>query len=78
MSVHRGVPGPGGCLVLGVSGLMWGVPGSGGVWSDGRCLVLGEVWSCGVPGPGGGPVETPRMAIAADGTHPRGMHYCFV
>ena len=30
----RGLPGPGGCLVLGV-GLVWGVPGPGGVWSGG-------------------------------------------
>ena len=41
MSVHRGVPGPGG-------------------------------W----PGPGGVPGGDPRMATAAGGTQPTGMHSC--
>ena len=50
----------------------------------GVCLSTGGgAWSTGewVPGPGGvwsrgGLVETPRMAPAADGTHPTGMHSC--
>ena len=58
------MPGPGGCLV------------PAGAWSQGR----------GVPGPGGGgclvPADAwwrpPRTATAASGTHPTGMHSCFV
>ena len=42
----------------------WGVSAPGGAWS----------W--GVPASGGSLVETPRMATAASGTHPTGMHSC--
>ena len=56
---------PGGCLVGGVPGL--GVPGVGGAWSGGG-LLPGEV-------PGG---DHPPMATAAGGTHPTGMHSCFM
>ena len=78
LSVHKGLPGPGGCLVGGC--LVRG----GGAWSQGGgCLVPG------VPGPGGawsGGVGIPacteadqppgETATAADGTHPTGMHSC--
>ena len=50
-----------------------GVPGRGvcsrGVPGPGGCMVQG------VSAPGG-PVETPRTATAAGGTHPTGMHSC--
>ena len=55
----------GGCLVLGVGGLLQGVPGPGG------CLLLGRLVSQHALPP---PRET---ATAADGTHPTGMHSCF-
>ena len=72
----------GGCLVPG--GLPdRGVSGPGGAWPQGG-LLLG-----GVPGPGGCLIpeglvsqhalrHTPpgETAIAADGTHPTGMHSC--
>ena len=54
-----------------------GVPGPGGVWSQG-VSGAGGAWSQGVPGPGGYLVETPRTATAAGGTHPTGMHSCFI
>ena len=58
-----GVPGPGGCLVLGGA---WS-RGRGGAWSRGR----------GVPAPGGGvPGGDPQTATAAGDTHPTGMHSC--
>ena len=49
-------------------GLLRGLPGPGGVWFRG------------VPGPGGllrgvPGGDTPRMATAAGGTHPTGMHF---
>ena len=47
MSVHRGVPGP------------------GGGWLGGGCLVRGV--------PGGDP---PHTATGVGGTHPTGMHSC--
>ena len=71
-SVHRGV---GGSLVR-------GVPASRGLSGSGGCLLRGGwVWSggsgpggvCLVPGGAGG---DPRMATAAGGTHPTGMHSC--
>ena len=71
----RGVPGPGGvpdprggCLV------QWEVLGPRGevCWGEGVC-------SRGVPGPGGCLVENPPgTATAASGTHPTGMHSCFL
>ena len=70
---------PGGAWSQG--GLLWGVPGPGGLLPGG--LLQGGAWSWGVPGPwgvsapGGCLVETPRMATAAGGTHPTGMHSCF-
>ena len=43
-SVHRlRVPGPGGCLILGVSAL-GGAWSQGGAWFRGGCLVLGGAW----------------------------------
>ena len=61
----------GGCLVR------------GGAWPQGGLLLGGGAWSWGVPDPRGvgipacteahPPGET---AIAADGTHPTGMHSC--
>ena len=79
------VPGPRGCLVtrgawsrgcLVLGGLLLGC-----TCSQGGCLVWVPGW--GVPGPGqicpwGCLVETPRTATAAGGTHPTGMHSCFV
>ena len=72
-SDHRvDAPGPGGTWIR-----------EGGAWSGGAgcrgCLVPEG------PGSGGGGlvlregclVETPRMATAAGGTHPTGMHSCF-
>ena len=68
----RGVSGPGGCLVPGVSGPR-------------GCLVPVGVWSQGVPGLGGlvsqhvlrqTPSPLGETATAADGTHPTGMHSC--
>ena len=71
-SVHRGVPGPEGC-----------VPDLGGACSRGSalggCLLWGGAWSGGGGGAcsgGGCLVDTPRMATAAGGTHPTGMHSC--
>ena len=58
-----GVPGPRGCLLWG--SCHGGVPGPGG------CLVLG-----GCLAPGGGWWRHPRMATAAGGMHPTGMHSC--
>ena len=68
----------GGCLLLGGC-LVWGVsaqrvPGLGGLvqWGLGqRGVVQGGACSG-----RGCMVETPRMATAADGTHPAGMHSC--
>ena len=49
------------------------MPALGGVCSWG-CLVPGSV-----PGPRGMPgADPPRMATAVGGTHPTGMHSCFV
>ena len=64
-----GVSALGGCLV-------WG-----GYLVGGACSRGGVACSQGVPGlvgavPGGCLVETPRMATAAGGTHPTGMHSC--
>ena len=57
----------GGCLLRGC--LVWGAWSSGG-WARG-------VWFRGVPAPDGGAWwRPPRMATAADGTHPAGMHSC--
>ena len=75
------VPGPGGawsggggCLVPGGVPGLGGWPGPRGAWSQGVCMVRG-----GVPGPRGGLVETPpEAATAAGGTHPSGMHSCFI
>ena len=58
----RGVPGPGGGCL---------VPGD--AWSLGGCLVLG---GSGPGGPGGDP--PPQTATAAGGTHPTGMHSCYL
>ena len=45
----------------------------GDAWSRG-CVVPG-----GVPGPGGAWWRTPpRTATAAGGTHPTGMHSCYI
>ena len=77
-----------GCLVPGGGSVVWGE----GAWSGGsvpgRVPVQEGAW-LGVPGLGGYPVwgclalggawwrpPTPRMATAAGGTHPTGMHYC--
>ena len=65
-----GMPGPGGCLLRGGSAPGGsgpaGVSGPGGVSAPRGCLV-----------PGGCLVETPpRMATAAGGMHPTGMHSC--
>ena len=55
-------------------GLLPGVPGPGGsapgghAWSGGGGLLLGGV-------PGGDP---PGTATAAGGTHPTGMHSCYI
>ena len=69
MSVHRGVPGRGACLLCG--GLLWGdlVLGGclfGGVPAPGGCLLRGGAW------------WRPPTATAAGGTHPTGMHSCYV
>ena len=71
-----GVSARGGCLVLGVGGLLLGgsAPGGSapGVPGPGGCLLLGRLVSQhALPPP---PGET---ATAADGTHPTGMHSCF-
>ena len=73
----RGVPGPGGCLVLeGVCAWSRGVPAPRGCLLPGR----GGAWSR-----GGGGVGIPayteadpagETTTAADGTHPTGMHSC--
>ena len=60
-----------GCLVLGwgawpQGGLLWGGSAVGGAWSGG--LLWGEVLSGDPPG----------TATAAGGTHPTGMHSCFI
>ena len=55
----------GGCMILG------GCMVRGGAWSGG-CMVPGGAWSQG--GAGG----DPPMATAAGGTHPTGMHSCFI
>ena len=63
--------------------MVWGVhdPG-GGAWCQGVHGPWG--WGVhgpggwGVHGPGGGLVETPRTATAAGGTHPTGMHSCYL
>ena len=49
------------------------------ILSTGGCLLSGGACSRGgVPAPGGCLVETPpRMATAAGGTHPTGMHSCY-
>ena len=78
-SVHRGE-----CLV-------WGLPGLGGPVCSGRCLVWGVclvlgglllrgAWSrSGVLVPGGLPGgDPPGKATAAGGTHPTGMHSCYL
>ena len=57
---------PGGCLVPGVPG-----PGGGYLLPRGA-LSWGGICSRGVPG------GAPRTATAAGGTHPTGMHSCFV
>ena len=56
-----------------------GVHGPGGAWSrgdvHGRGMGAGCAWSCG--GVHGGDPPLPiRMATAASGTHPTGMHSC--
>ena len=58
---------PGGCLVLEGSALDVSAPGG--------CLVLEGVCSRGGWMPGGDP---PGTATAAGGTHPNGMHSCYV
>ena len=70
--------GGGGCLVRGVpaSGGRCPVLGgacSRGVWSRGVCSGGGGVWSL-----GGAWWRPPRTATAAGGTHPTGMHSCYV
>ena len=89
MSVHRGGVWSRGCLVQGAGGVwskgwgclvlgggVWsrGVPGPGGVWSQGGCLVLGKGGL--VPGGWVSGGDPPRTATAAGGTHPTGMHSC--
>ena len=75
MSVHGGLPGPGGMPGRGVSGPegvpVWGVLGLVGAWSQGGACSGGGLLR-GVPG------GDPPMATAAGGTHPTGMHSCFV
>ena len=72
------------CLSTGAVGGAWsrGVHGPGGVgaWYRGVCMVPGGAWSRGegVHGPGGCMVETPPTATAEGGTHPTGMHSCFL
>ena len=62
------MPAPGGC--------------SGGVPALGGCLLWGGACSGGVPTLGGVPAlggwRPPMTATAAGGTHPTGMHCCFV
>ena len=84
-------PGGGGAWSQGVPGVgawSWVVPGPGG------CLVPCGIWSrpttkggsLGRSGPGPHPrgevegelASPPPMATAAGGTHPTGMHSCFV
>ena len=64
-SWSREVTGPGGALSGGCL-----VPGGS---APGGCLVWGGAWSGGMC-----LVETPLTASAAGGTHPTGMHSCFV
>ena len=59
--------GLGGCLVWGVPGLV--VSGPEGAFS--HCLVQVGVWSQGVP-------RGDPPAAAAGGTHPTGMHSCYL
>ena len=60
---------------LGQGNMFTGVCLSTGVGAWSR----GGAWTrMGVPGPGGCLVETPRTATAASGTHPTGMHSCFL
>ena len=69
---------PGGGLQTHTQGRSWG--GSG--WevfrpTPGGSVPGGTAPKGEMPGPRGGCVETPRMATAAGGTHPTGMHSCF-
>ena len=74
--------GPRGCLLPG--GLLEGACFSGGCLLPGGCLLGGScprgVPAPGGPAPGGGARwrHAPRTATAAGGTHPIGMHSCFV
>ena len=52
------------------------VHGGGSV--PGGCLVLEGVCSWGVPGLGGAWWRPPGMATAAGGTHPAGIHSCYI
>ena len=70
----RGVPGPGGCLVLGVPGpggawsrgcLIWGVPGPGRVPALGGCLLWEGAWW-----------RPSQTTTATGGTHPTGVQFC--
>ena len=67
------MPAPGGGLVPGVPDL-GGVCSLGGAWSGGS--GPGGSGSRGVPGLGGAWWRPTRIATAAGGTHPTGMHSC--
>ena len=76
--VPGGVPGPEGCTcswgMYLVRGCTWS---RGGACSGGWLLLGGLVW--GMPALGGCLVETPPpTATAAGGTHPTGMHSCYL
>ena len=69
------------CVILFTGGSAWsrGVPGPGrGLVRGGGCLVPGGylLWGCLVLG--GCLVEPPGTATAAGGTHPIGMHSCYL
>ena len=72
----RGESGPGGgacsrgCLLHGVVPAPREVSASGGFWSQEGAL--------GGSGPRGVPGGDPPTATAAGGTHPTGMHSCFI
>ena len=78
VSAPGGVPAPGGSAPRGVPGPGGVVCSQGGAWSGGSCLLPG---GCLVRGScllqGGAWWRSPRMANAAGGTHPTGMHSRF-
>ena len=82
-------PGAGGCMVLrgwvhgpdgvhGARGVCVHGPGAGGAWSWGCVHGLGGCMVWGVHGPGGVHGGDTPTATAAGGTHPTGMHSCFI